>query len=259
MTTLLATPAELRAEELRVEGDAYRHLFRARRLAVGDALRIVDGEGRARAGRIATVDRRSALVALGEPLPSLEPELRVELLVAPPRSQRARWLVEKATELGAAAVRFVLTERTVREPGDGGLARLRRVAAAAVEQCGRARVPAISGPHPWSELAGLLDGVGRRWLLTPEPPAAGPVAAPPLPVVATDRCGTERCALLVGPEGGWTAEEHEALEALDCHPLWLGPRILRTETAGLAGLVAVLDPARSAAADEKRSDPTRGD
>ena len=110
--------------EVAVEGDAYRHLFRARRLAVGDRLRAVDGAGAARWAEVAAVDRRTGTLRLLEPAPTHEPAYRLELLVGTPKKDRAATLVEKATEVGVAAVRFVATERSPRDFGSGTLARL---------------------------------------------------------------------------------------------------------------------------------------
>ena len=110
--TLLTSPELVIGDRLEVEGDAYRHLFRARRLAVGDALRVVDGRGRARHGRIVEVGRTRAAVELGDELPSLEPATRARLLVGAARPERASWLVEKATELGAESIVFIASERT---------------------------------------------------------------------------------------------------------------------------------------------------
>ncbi|HEX4956053.1 MAG TPA: RsmE family RNA methyltransferase [Thermoanaerobaculia bacterium] len=221
MTALLVSPGELGAAEVAVEGEPYRHLFRAARLAVGDPLRVVDGAGRAREGRVIDVDRKRGRVALGEELPSLEPTLALELLVASPRPQRASWLVEKATELGVVAVRFLTTERSVRELGAGQRGHLEKVARSAVEQCGRARCPEISGPHAWAELPRLLGGFESRLHLDfgHPPPIPGP---------------GPRLALLVGPEGGWTEAERRALLELGNRPAGLGERALRVETAALA-------------------------
>ncbi|MBV8199440.1 MAG: RsmE family RNA methyltransferase, partial [Acidobacteria bacterium] len=152
---------------LMVEGDAYRHLFRARRVGAGERLRVVDGEGRARWGEVIRVGRSAALVELAEPAAPNEPRLHLELLVATLRPERASWLVEKATEIGAGAVRFLNTERGPRSFGAGTAERLRRVAAAAVEQCHRARCPEVTGPHPFAEVAALAAGARRRWLLDP--------------------------------------------------------------------------------------------
>ncbi|HEV8577518.1 MAG TPA: RsmE family RNA methyltransferase [Thermoanaerobaculia bacterium] len=234
MITLLVEPSSFDAPEVRIEGEAYRHLFRARRLAAGEELRIVDGRGRARWGRVARVDRTSAAVALGAPAPDREPAFRLELLVPTCRPERASWLVEKATEVGVFSIRFLTTARAPREPGGGALERLRRVAAAAVEQCHRSRLPEITGPHAWSEVGRLAGGVAHRWFLDPEgeDPAAMAVG-PPLQDSAAG-------ALLVGPEGGLVPEERRELLAAGWLPVGLGERILRLETAALVGAALIL-------------------
>ena len=97
-----------------------------------------------------------------------------------------------------------------------------RVATAAVEQCHRARVPEITGVHPFSELADLLTGCPERWFLDRGGAAGMDAGAGPV-------------GLLVGPEGGWTESEREFLLGLDCRPWGLGVRTLRVETAAVAG------------------------
>ena len=228
LPTLLVDSARFDSSELTVEGDAYRHLFRALRLAVGDGLRVVDGSGRAREAVVSQVDRAQALLTLGDAAPSLEPAAALELLVAPPRRERASWLVEKATELGVTAVRFVETERSPRAFGASEIERLRRVAAAALEQCGRARLPEVTGTHAWRELADLLAGAPARFVADPAASAAPPVL------------WSGRGALVVGPEGGWTAAEEAGLETLGCAAVSLGERVLRVETAAVAGAALLL-------------------
>lgn len=235
MITLLATPEELSAGTVEVAGEAYRHLFRARRLAVGDRVRVVDGRGVARWGEVVAVDRRCGRLRLGEAAPANEAALRLELVLAPLRRERASWLVEKATEVGVAAVRFVATSRTPRDFGEGTLERLRRVAAAALEQCHRSSLPVLSGVHRWEELGGLLGPAAERWFLDTGEPGGGEGAA------AGSFFGN-RAALLVGPEGGWSGEERAHLLELGCRPVGLGPRTLRVETAALVGAALLLLP-----------------
>jgi 16S rRNA (uracil1498-N3)-methyltransferase len=225
--TLLA-PEGIAGSELRVEGEPYKHLFRARRLAVGDRLRVVDGRGGARWADVARIERAAASLALGEPAPANEPALRLDLLVPTFRPERASWMVEKVTELGVWAVRFLHTERAPRHFGEGTLDRLRRVAAAALEQCHGARLPEISGPHDWRELPELAEGAEARWVLDPEA-EVGEWAAPPT-----------SSALLIGPEGGWSPREQDELRASRWRPVGLGPRVLRVETAAVVGSAAVL-------------------
>lgn len=238
MTTIVVAPIEFDGSEVELHGDAYHHLFRVKRLESGESVRIVDGAGRARRGVVARVDRGRAVIAFGAAAPSLEPELRVELLVAPPKPDRAAWLIEKATEVGAVAIRFVVTDRAAR--GDRGfgvaqLARLRRIAIAAVEQCGRAVVPEVSGTHPLAEVLAerrrraiprvALDAAGVR-----EAPRATPRRSPDEPDLV----------LVIGPEGGWSDAERERLGG-DGVAFWsLGERVLRVETAAVLAAGVVL-------------------
>ncbi len=269
--TVVLDPSRLAADEVTVEGDAYRHLFRARRLAVGDRLRAVDGAGAARWAEVVSVDRRTGTLRLLDPAPAREPAYRLELLVGTPKKDRAATLVEKATEVGVAAVRFVATERSPRDFGAGTLERLARVAVAAVEQCGRSRVPELSGVHGWDELPDLLAAAPDRWLLDTDPgagsiagheqgagsgpgpeawPAAGAgeaaaegrgVARPSgAPELAPWRTTGDAGAVLIGPEGGWSGAEVEELRGHGCRSVWLGERVLRVETAAVVASAAVL-------------------
>ncbi len=232
MTNVLLPPGDLAGDVARVEGDAYRHLFRARRLAVGDRVRAVDGAGRARWAEVESVDRRSGVLRLGGEAPANEPAYRLELLVATPKKERASWLVEKATEVGVSAVRFVGSERSPRDWGAGTRGRLLRMAAAAVEQCGRSRLPEVTGVHEWAEVPGLLDGLSDRWVLhTVDATGAGPTFPPP---------ESSAGAVLIGPEGGWTDAEAGELLALGCRPVHLGERVLRVETAATVASALVL-------------------
>lgn len=226
--TLLAEPGELEAGEVEVAGDAYRHLFRARRLPVGAAVRVVDGLGNARWGKVARVDRGSARIDLEGAAPGNEPELQLDLLVPTLRPERASWLVEKATEIGIASIRFYNSARAPRTFGGGTIERLRRIAAGAVEQCHRARLPEISGPHEWDETVRLAARASARWILDPDAEMGG-WGAP----------GASG-ALLVGPEGGWTPAERQDAQAAGWRPVGLGPRVLRIETAAVTGAALLL-------------------
>lgn len=211
-----------------VGGEGYRHLFRARRLATGERLRLVDGRGRARWAEVKRVGRRDAVLVLGGEAPANEPAYALQLVVAMLRPERAAWLVEKATELGVVAIRFLRTARTPRELSAARLGRLERVARAALVQCHRARLPEISGVHPWAELERLVHGQGDRFFLDPEAD----------PATRLERRGLSG-TVLVGPEGGWDATEQKTL-ARHAVPIGLGPRILRVETAALVAAARLL-------------------
>lgn len=229
MITHLTDPDAFSGEALVIDGDAYRHLFRSRRLAMGAELRMVDGLGHARAGVIDSVSSKSAVVSLGAALPSREPKVHLELLVGALRPERADFLVEKATKLGVAAIRFLRTERSPRRYGEGRLDRLLRVAASAVEQCHRSRLPEVT-LHDSDEVGELLARFRRIFVLAPggeemlEAPNDG------------------RVAVLVGPEGGFSDDEAARLRDLAALSVDLGERILRVETAALAAASKLLLP-----------------
>ena len=215
-----------RGVELRLD-DAQAHRLRdVLRLRTGDGLTVFDGRGHERAARIAAVDAASVTLQLGEERrPAPEPPVPVTLVCAFPRGQRGDWLVEKATELGVAAIVPRTADRSVLRPGEGRLERWRRIAIEAAEQCGRAVVPAFEVGPPAGALALVAD-------LSAEVTIAGALAgatSPPSAVV-----------LHVGPEGGWSDEERERLAAAGALPVSLGPRRLRVETAAVLGVAHVL-------------------
>ncbi|HYG62237.1 MAG TPA: RsmE family RNA methyltransferase, partial [Thermoanaerobaculia bacterium] len=153
------------------------------------------------------------------------------LLVTTLRPERASWMVEKATELGVSAIRFLNSARAPRELGGGTIERMRRVAGAAVEQCHRSRVPDITGPHGWKEVGLLAEHAQGRWWLDT---AAAEEGWGEIPGASGNGSGV----LLVGPEGGWSPEERDELLAGgmgDWRPVGLGPRVLRAETAAVVG------------------------
>jgi 16S rRNA (uracil1498-N3)-methyltransferase len=224
--TLVVSPAEIAQPEVRVEGDSYRHLFRARRLAVGDGVRLVDGHGAARNGKVEAVDRRRAVISVGAAAPRLEAALNLTLWVAAPKMDRASWLVEKATELGVVKVVFVQFSRSNRDLGEEHLERLRRISVAAVGQCGRSVVPQICAPR---RLDDALAEVGpNAYVLDPRASASSFSEAP------------ERVDLVIGPEGGLQVGEFERLVAASVIPVSLGDRILRIETAAVAAAAILL-------------------
>lgn len=224
MITLLVDPIEIDGQEVEIEGEKYKHLFRARRLPVGNRVRVVDGRGRARWGRVERVDARVAVIQLQEAAAPNELGVEIDLFVACPRSPRLKMLIEKTTEIGVTRIRLIESDRAARSVAADRIERLARVARAAVEQCQRARVPEISGPHSWAEMLALLTELDCVWYLNPE--SGGARRSP---------SGT-RLGLVVGPEGGLTVGESTELERSGGVAVGLGPTILRTETAAIVGV-----------------------
>jgi 16S rRNA (uracil1498-N3)-methyltransferase len=179
--------------------------------------------------RLTPQGRRGAALVPEHRLRAAEAERDPWLLFAPIKRARLDWLVEKATELGVAALAPVWTART--QPERLNRERLQALAIAAAEQSERLSVPEIRVPEPLDQL--LADWPPQRRLIVCDETGAGtPIAAAleALPAMAS-------AALLIGPEGGFTETELDALGKLPIVTrVGLGPRVLRAETAALAAL-----------------------
>ena len=235
---------------------AARHV-QVLRLQPGDAITLFNGRGNSQQSlegefeaTVARMGRSDVEVTIGAYTATAREAARaIHLVVGMPANDRMDWLIEKATELGAASIQPVMTERSVLrlkgERADKKLAHWRASASAACEQCGRNRVPLI---HDAATLADWLkksaSGTGH------DANALSPDAAPArstrllLSLQAGSRPLAEIIAgsasasftFLNGPEGGLSPAEEAAALACGFSPVTLGPRILRAETAPLACL-----------------------
>jgi 16S rRNA (uracil1498-N3)-methyltransferase len=205
------------------------HLGTVLRRAAGDPVRLFNAGSGEHAATIAFLRKDRARFAVGARLrpPAPEPELR--LLVAALKRDAMDWLVEKATELGAMRIQPVLTRRTVADRANA--ARLSAIARGAAEQCERLSVPEVPEAMPLHRVLDAWDGA--KLVVAMERSAAAPLKQAAAGLAAP-------LALLVGPEGGFEGAELDDLRRRPfVVPAALGPRILRAETAAVAGLAAL--------------------
>ena len=208
------------------------HLGVVLRRGVGDAVRLFNAEHGEWEAEIIAMRRERGMFRLGAQLRPGAAEPELTLVMAALKRDAMDWVIEKATELGVTAIRPVLTRRSV--ASHANTERLGSIARGAAEQCERLGLPRI---EPALALHSLLDG----WRAGPLLVAAERRAAPPLAAAAVaGLAATPPRALLIGPEGGFTPEELDDLAARPFVSLCrLGPRILRAETAAVAGLAAL--------------------
>lgn len=232
-------PARLHVElplregaSLALPAGAARHA-QVLRLQPGAALTLFDGRGGEWAAEVTQMGRHDVQVRVGRHT-AVERELAcaVTLALGMPANERMDTLIEKACELGVAAIQPLVCERSVLrlagERADKKLAHWRGVAIAACEQSGRTRLPAIAPVRSLADWLGALPppGEGARLLLS-----LG--EAQPLPLAAALRLLTA-LTTLSGPEGGLAPAEEAAARARGFVPVSLGPRVLRADTAPLA-------------------------
>jgi 16S rRNA (uracil1498-N3)-methyltransferase len=223
--------------EVRLHPDAAHHAVRVLRLAVGEPVVLFDGLGGEFEARITRIDRGDVSVKTGAHLDvERESPLHIRLVQGLSSGDRMDITLQKAVELGVAAIQPVATERSVVKLKDERAQRRmehwQNLVISACEQCGRNRVPEVSPlmslPDWLAQLNGPAPDGEARWLLSPAATVPLKELAPPA-----------RMMLLIGPEGGLSPAETQLAQSRGFRPVRLGPRILRTETAALAALSAI--------------------
>jgi 16S rRNA (uracil1498-N3)-methyltransferase len=227
-------PEAIRGDRVVFDAEETRHLARVLRLGPGDLVRALDGLGAELMVRLTAVEPRAAWgTVVGRALVPAESPLELTLAQGVPRGDRMELVVRMATELGVTGIAPLLTARTVvrlHDPDSRAVRRRRwqRVAQEAAKQCGRAMVPAVDVPRALPEWLATRPPVDLLVCLWEGEGRALDEALPPGPV--------RGAALVVGPEGGLSESELDALAAAGAVLARLGPRVLRTETAGAVGL-----------------------
>lgn len=220
--------------DLSIEGEAADHLGRVLRARVGDSVLLFSGDGNDYSAELLSIGRRVLRARVtGMRAVACEPPWPLVLAQALARGDKMDLIVQKATELGATGVVPLLTERSgVRlDPAraEKRVQHWRKIAISACEQCGRARIPTVRPIQTIDAWCATLGSDGmQRLALSPQ---------------ATQRIrdltpGPAGVVLVVGPEGGFGDHDNAELTAAGFSGITLGPRILRTETAGLAALAA---------------------
>lgn len=213
--------------------DAAHHAIRVLRLAVDAPLTLFNGDGHEYAGRILRIEKQDAVVQIESATAvSRESPLAVTLVQGISAGDRMDYTLQKAVELGVTAIQPIAAERSVvklaGERAEKRLAHWQSVVVSACEQCGRNVVPVVQPVSRLPEWLAQAPAGVLRILLSPEAELG---LAQLQPAAAL--------TLAVGPEGGFSENEHAMLAHAGFVGVRIGPRILRTETAAVAALSAL--------------------
>ncbi len=215
--------------------DEAHHLTRVRRARPGSRFLGLTPEGRWLVCELERVGRRWIGRIVGEERENRESALRITLAQALIKRDKFEWVIQKSVELGVCEIAPLITRRTEVRPDDRGAARKmqrwNKIVVEAVKQSGRSRLPTIREPVVLAEFASQTSG-STHLLLDEEGGAS-------LRQTLRERPPASDVTILVGPEGGWDAEDRRILAPLEAVSVHLGPRILRTETAPVA-MLAIL-------------------
>jgi 16S rRNA (uracil1498-N3)-methyltransferase len=231
---IFVEPAQLVAGELAVRGDEHHYLGRVRRARAGDAVELVDGEGRRAAATIVRITDTETVLAVSTPETITAALPFVRVLVPLIKGDRMDICLEKLVEVGADAIVVWPAARSVvkLEPDrrDARIAKYQSAVQAAARQCGRAQIPVVTWADDLSTALASLPP-GSRFVLDPTSDQ------PLTPDGATD------VTIVSGPEGGLAPNELDAL--LGFTSIGLGPRVLRAETAPVIAVALVRAATRS--------------
>jgi 16S rRNA (uracil1498-N3)-methyltransferase len=239
MQRYFVSPGNIREREIWFEGDDARHITRVMRMREGDEVIACDGLGQSWLVRLAEwqADRVVGTI-LRRMDESVEPAVKLTLVQSLPKGDKMDLIVQKGTEVGISVFQPLVTARTIVEYDEKKEAKRRerwqRIVKEAAEQAHRARIPEIRTSQSFDVWLSSLDGFdlvlmpyereerqGIREVLARFPQAGS-------------------IAIVIGPEGGFDREEVERAKAFGVETVSLGPRILRTETAGLVTATAIL-------------------
>ncbi|MDZ4820121.1 MAG: 16S rRNA (uracil(1498)-N(3))-methyltransferase [Planctomycetota bacterium] len=229
-------------------GPEAHHLAHVMRAKVGTEVTLFDGTGQEFAAQVQRVGRSTIELTITSAV-AVDRELNLEVTigVALPKGDRQRWLIEKLTELGTHTVVPLITHRTVAQPYDSALAKLRRGVIEASKQCGRNRLLQIAEPLIWETFMQQTPGSSVRLLAHPSVESAVAENGPSSWINRAASASQIACA--IGPEGGLTDEEVQLASAAGWQTVNLGQRILRVETAAVAMMAAIALPATSTSLD----------
>ncbi|MHB1294910.1 MAG: 16S rRNA (uracil(1498)-N(3))-methyltransferase [Anaerolineae bacterium] len=234
-------PAEwLRADPIFLRGPLAHQLGRVLRMAAGDHILLLDGSGWAyevELERLAADVVTARRVAASQP--NSEPRTRLTLLQALSREKKFDWVLQKGTEVGVTVFIPLLTRRGLLDKAErvdaARTERWARIVTEAAEQSGRTRIPAIGAVETLPEALGHIP-TGALALVGHTGEDAMALARL---LRATER--VQEVWLLIGPEGGFDPDEVALCRRAGVEPVSLGPRILRTETAGLVAATLILN------------------
>lgn len=235
----LIDPAQINGSDAVITGETARQITKVLRLKEGDMVCLLDGLGNEHSALITSVskDHVSTRIITTNSC-DRELKLRLTLAICLPKGDRLDLIVQKCAELGISKYIIVNSERVVTRldasKAAERLARWQKIAGEAIEQCGGARMPEVSGIIDFSELSAEIERNDLALIAWEEEQGVG------LKSVLQANKAAESVILIIGPEGGLTEGEVESAKSAGAVCVSLGRRVLRTETAAIAGCAAML-------------------
>lgn len=237
MYRFFLTSDQFEKEKPEILGSDVRHMVKVLRIKLGDVVEILDGSGRAATARVEYLGKDMVgCLRLEDFLPGGEPPLKVTLVQGLAKGDKMDLIIQKCTELGVAEIIPLICQRSVVRLDDskglGKQERWQRVAMESAKQCRRARIPVVKAPQNLDQVLDSSEGTASFL------PWEGENCFSWKKGLQGDNPG--QVYLFIGPEGGFDVSEVEKARLRGVTTVTLGPRILRTETAGMACLAVIM-------------------
>ena len=226
---------QLAEKEVFISGGDVNHIKNVLRLEVGDWIVACDGNGTDYVSRIQSICSDEVVASIEKVQPTgTELPVRITLFQGMPKKDKLELIIQKAVELGACEIVPVMTKRTVVKLSEEKkinkrLERWQSIAYAAAKQCDRGIIPTVHKPVSYEEALAMADQLDYN--VIPYELQTGMEEARK---IVDQACKQRSLGIFIGPEGGFEPEEVERAMTRNIHPMTLGKRILRTETAGMA-------------------------
>ena len=238
MTRFFISADQIKGDSVFLRGEDRHHLVNVLRQGAGGEITVLNGKGEEYLVKITEVtDEHVNGTVIKKVERQTEPRLKITLVQSLPKADKFEWILQKNTELGVSRFQPVFTERSniklAPEAWERKLERWKKIIREAAEQSGRQVIPVLEPIRKWDEISGFDDGL----VLIPWEGEAGCSLKQVLERVSEL---PEIVTVLIGPEGGFSLKEVEKAQRKGAVPVTLGPRILRTETAGLVVASALL-------------------
>ncbi len=233
MTRFFIPADQFGATSVAITGEDAHHLVKVVRQTIGDEVIVLNGKGQEYRAEISEIRGDAVLAMLIEPLRrSVEPQLQITLIQGMPKGEKFEWILQKNTEIGVTKFMPTITERSAIKLDASARVkkgeRWRKIIKEAAEQSGRQLIPEL---EPVQDLPKLLRQLPAGLLLIPW---EGETERSIKEVLRAQTVAPSHVTVMIGPEGGFSLNEINQAQAAGAIPVTLGPRILRTETAGLA-------------------------
>lgn len=231
---------QLAEKEVFISGGDVNHIKNVLRLEVGDWIVACDGNGTDYVSRIQSICSDEVVASIEKVQPTgTELPVRITLFQGMPKKDKLELIIQKAVELGACEIVPVMTKRTVVKLSEEKkinkrLERWQSIAYAAAKQCDRGIIPTVQKPVSYEEALAMADQLDYN--VIPYELQTGMEEARK---IVDQACKQRSLGIFIGPEGGFEPEEVERAMTRNIHPMTLGKRILRTETAGMS-LLSIL-------------------